>query len=485
MQTTPHQQIDISMTNDSSSNLVEDDKLSSCPIASRVSVVGDTSANGNTTKQQHHAGIDSRLSTAILGAVIDPTLVINEQGIIVYFNPAACKAFLIPDANKVIGNNVSSLMISNEAKKHDSYLKNYKRTGERKMIGRNRTVTAKRSDGTTFLASLSISEVELGTGASTGAEENDGDDDDNSLKPQRYFVGTLRDVTHGVKREKLFVSVINEAIDAIFTIDGHGKITLANRSAQQMFGYTETELVGQNISILMPDPHRSKHDSYIKDHLSTGIKKMIGTDRTVTAQRKDGTQFQCRLGLSKIDDRDSNNNISDDPNSSSNVTFVGLLHDLTHELQAREADARAERADKMRKQKALFLASMSHEIRTPLNGIFGMLELLQTTQLTDVQSEWISTCSRSAQALTTILDDILLFSRADGGGITLERLSFNVRDVIEDAVTVLATQTDGRAVDLVYTISSKVPEYAIGDPTRLRQIILILLSNALKFTQVR
>ena len=100
----------------------------------------------------------------------------------------------------------------------------------------------------------------------------------------------------------------------------------------------------------MPEPHRSAHDSYIASHMETGVKKMIGTDRTITAQRKDGSQFQCRLGLSKLE-------------HNGETAFVGLLHDLTHELAARQADARAELADKMRKQKALFLASMSHEIR--------------------------------------------------------------------------------------------------------------------------
>lgn len=89
---------------------------------------------------------------------------------------------------------------------------------------------------------------------------------------------------------------------------------------------------------------------------------------------------------------------------------------------------------------------MSHEFRTPLNGIFGMLELLRSTELDEVQTEWLSTCSRSAQSLTMMLDDMLLFRRADGDGIQLERLSFNIRDTVEDAVTVLASQTNEKAV---------------------------------------
>jgi PAS domain S-box-containing protein len=400
------------------------------------------------------------LSAAVLAAVIDPTMVIGEDGIIVYFNEAACQAFGL-ESSEAIGSNISRLMADEtHATNHDQYLKNYQATGLKKMIGRNRFVTCRRcDDSSTWKASLSISEV--------------------TLDEKRYFVGTLRDVSANLARERLFSSVIDEAVDAIFTINEQGIVTLVNKNACKIFGYTEEDLIGQNIRILMPESHRAKHDQYIQNHMETGVQKMIGTDRTVTAQRKDGSQFQCRLGLSKIEDA----------NGDGSCIFVGLLHDLTHELAARNADARAVLADKMRKQKALFLASMSHEIRTPLNGIFGMLELLRSTQLDEIQTEWLATCSRSAQSLTTILDDILLFSRADGGGITLERLSFNIRDIVEDAVMVVSHGNSGksaseRAVDLVFNVARSVPERLIGDPTRLRQVMLIFLSNALKFTSV-
>jgi two-component system sensor kinase FixL len=397
--------------------------------------------------------MDEALSSAVLDAVIDPTMVIGEDGIITYFNRAACEAFLM-EAEQAIGSNVSSLMANQaDAANHGQYMENYRRTGQKKMIGRNRTVTAKRSDGSSWSASLSISEV--------------------TLESKRFFVGTLRDVTVSMERERLFSSVIDEAIDAIFTINEKALITLVNRSACSMFGYKEEELIGKNISMLMPAQHADRHDQYMEAHRTTGEKKMIGTDRTVTAKRRDNSEFKCRLGLSKINCTDQGG-----------ATFVGLLHDLTHELAAREADARAELANKMRKQKALFLASMSHEIRTPLNGIFGMLELLRSTELDEVQTEWLATCSRSAQSLTTILDDILLFSRADGGGIKLERLSFNMRDIVEDVVTILTSQTNDKTVDLVYTVSRNVPDQLIGDPTRLRQVMLIFLSNALKFTSI-
>ena len=131
--------------------------------------------------------MDAELSTAILAAVIDPTIVIGEDGIIVYFNPAACEAFQM-DADSVVQNklNVSSLMANDsQAQQHDQFMQNYKETGLKKMIGRNRRVLAKRSDSTTFYASLSISEVTL------GSETNQ----------KTLFVGTLRDVTQTMQRE--------------------------------------------------------------------------------------------------------------------------------------------------------------------------------------------------------------------------------------------------------------------------------------------
>ena len=275
------------------------------------------------------------LSTAVLAAVIDPTMVIGADGIIVYFNPAACEAFGVT-SETAIGSNITKFMGEEKhVHQHDTYLKNYLQTGQKKMIGRNRTVMAKRCDnGATWHASLSISEV--------------------MLQNKRFFVGTLRDVTQHLKREKLFKSVIDEAIDAIFTINEKGIITLVNQSALSMFGYTQEELVGKNVSILMPDSHRKRHDSYIAQHMATGIQKMIGTDRTVTARRKDNSEFKCRLGLSKIED----DQLSGGPaGGGGGVTFVGLLHDLTHEMAARDADARAELANKMRQQKSLVRSS--------------------------------------------------------------------------------------------------------------------------------
>ena len=134
------------------------------------------------------------LSAAVLAAVIDPTMVIGEDGILVYFNQAACEAFGV-DAETAIGSNVSMLMGEKQhSEHHNEYLKAYKKKGHKKMIGRNRIVTCKRrDDGSQWKASLSISEVTL----------------DDTI----YFVGTLRDVTQSMEREKLFSSVIDEAIE--------------------------------------------------------------------------------------------------------------------------------------------------------------------------------------------------------------------------------------------------------------------------------
>ncbi len=132
----------------------------------------------------------------------------------------------------------------------------------------------------------------------------------------------------------------------------------------------------------------------------------------------------------------------------------------------------------------MFLANMSHEIRTPMNGIFGMLALLNDRVGDETGKGYIDTCQRSAESLLTLLNDILLLSRIDNSAIELERVPFNLSNVIEEVLYVIAASiTSLQDIDLTYFVKLDVPLELFGDPSRLRQILLNLLSNAVKFTK--
>jgi PAS domain S-box-containing protein len=265
-------------------------------------------------------------------------------------------------------------------------------------------------------------------------------------------------------------SIIESAVDGIILIDSHGVIHLFNPAAESIFKYTQSEVVGQNIRILMNDQDAKLHDGYIHNYLKKREKHIIGVGREVLARRKCGEEFPMDLSVSEL-------------MIHGQIYFTGIVRDISERKRAEQEliDAR-NKALQASKAKSAFLANMSHEIRTPMNGVIGMTSVLMETQLEDEQREFLEVIRSSGETLLVIINDILDFSKIESGKLELEIQSFDLRRLIEESLDLYAPQAAEKQIELTYSIPKEVPAWIVSDPTRLRQIICNLISNAIKFT---
>jgi len=163
------------------------------------------------------------------------------------------------------------------------------------------------------------------------------------------------------------------------------------------------------------------------------------------------------------------------------TSFNGMLDTLVR--RTRELVSAKEAAETMTRTKSEFLANMSHEIRTPMNGVLGMLELLEQSTLPASERSFVRTARHSAESLLGVLNDILDFSKIEAGKLQLESIDFDVRELAEEVTALLAKQAHAKGIELLCNVPSDLPPRVRGDPTRLRQVLVNLVGNALKFTQ--
>jgi PAS domain S-box-containing protein len=272
-------------------------------------------------------------------------------------------------------------------------------------------------------------------------------------------------------RESRLRSIVDSAVDGIILIDEFGHVEAFNLAAERMFGYAADDVLGRNISMLMPMPYRQEHDRYLASYRDTGNAKVIGIGRDVTGRRRDGSTFPMELAVSVTQTADGRK-------------FTGIVRDVTERKRAETAllDAKfaAETASRL---KGEFLANMSHEIRTPMNGILGMTELALGTELTPDQREYIEAVKSSADTLLTLINDILDFSKIEAGKLELEFIEFDLRDTVSDVLRSLGVRAQAKGLELACEVGNDVPDVVIGDPGRLRQVVINLVGNALKFTE--
>jgi PAS domain S-box-containing protein len=273
------------------------------------------------------------------------------------------------------------------------------------------------------------------------------------------------------RRHKL---ILNSAADGLLGLDSAGMITFINPAGARLIGEPVESLIGRRGCRYFgcPHTHDRSGEQVTCSHVVNCASAGEATTHEDLMRRTDGEHIAIEYHAAAL------------PTESNETGVVVVFRDISsrkaHEDQLQSARMAAEAASLAKSE---FLANMSHEIRTPMNGVIGMTELLLETPLNTMQQDYASTVRDSATALLTVINDILDFSKVEAGKLELEMLDVNLRDTIEDVARLLAIQAHAKGLEVTAHIDPALPHYVKGDPGRLRQILLNLGGNAVKFTK--
>jgi two-component system sensor kinase FixL len=377
---------------------------------------------------------------SIFQSAVDGIIVIDHKGVVKAFNPAAERLFGYRAA-EVLGQNVKVLMPSPDREQHDRYIANYLETGIPRIIGTGREVRGRRRDGSTFPLHLSVGQMEI-----------DG---------QPAFTGILHDLSRRVeieealrKSEERVRSIVESAVDAIIVIDERGAIQAFNPSAERLFGYRLSEVLGRNVNMLMPSPDREQHDGYVRHYLATGEQRIIGIGREVTALKKDGTRFPVHLSVGEMV-------------TGGMRSFTGILHDLSDRVQLEHRLAEQKSLAKLGEMAAV----VAHEVKNPIAGIRGALQIITSRMPVDQRDRQVLLdIITRLDALNRIVQDMLMFARPR----QLRHEPITLRNLLTDTVSLI--ERDPQMVKLEVAVSGAAE--ISGDRELLQVVFQNILMNA-------
>lgn len=395
---------------------------------------------------------DTALRNAVIDAALDCIIMMDQEGIIVEFNPAAEQIFGY-SREEAVGAKLAELIIPDSLRgAHHDGLKKYLTTGEHAVLNKRVEVPATNKAGDDLLVELAISPVEFG----------------DSI----FFSAYLRDITEArAAQDKLraseerFQSLFELSPDAIVVINSKGELLDANGLACQLAGYTKEEML-----------KRSAIEFVAPDNIAQAMSGMstAGNGETVKIQIEFINAMKERVPTELLGRRIE---------SAEGALYYGVIRDISDRL-AKEQQLRdsKEAAEKANIAKSDFLANMSHEMRTPLNGVIGSLSLVERSDVNEQTADLVKAAERSAETLLTLIDDLLDLSRIEAGEIDVEYSVFDPIELSTIVTEVFSPLAEKKGIALTKEVntSGKAIKSDVG---KIRQVLINLVGNAIKFTQ--
>ena len=267
-----------------------------------------------------------------------------------------------------------------------------------------------------------------------------------------------------------FQSFLESVPDAIVLIDKNGLIKYVNLQTETLFGYTKLEIIGNTIELLIPSRFTKSHEKLRENYMLNPKIRKMGNGMELFAIHKNQTEFPVEISLSNLETEEE-------------LLICASIRDVSNqksiEKALNEAIIKSENAVKSKQQ---FLSNMSHEIRTPMNAIIGFTKVILNTELTNKQREYLTAIKTSGDTLIVLINDILDLAKVDSGKLIFEKKPFKLSVSIKTMLHLFETKILEKNLELIVNYDSNIPDVILGDVVRLHQIIINLVSNAIKFT---
>lgn len=387
----------------------------------------------------------------LLASATDAMLIIDREGCIVQANPALERLFGYV-SEQLLGQRIEMLVPARLRAAHTGLRSAYLQQPRPRSMGGGAALTGQHRDGREFPVEVSLSPLQSDPAAP-------------------LVLAMIHDITERKlaeaalqESEARMRAVFETAVDAIITIDERGILERLNPAAERMFGYREAELAGQNVSVLMPAPHRALHDGYLEHYRDTGDKRIIGKGREVEGQRRDGTIFPIDLTVTEM-------------RFGARRMFTGMVRDIS-ERKAAEQHSRVllQELRSANEELTNFAYVVSHDLKAPLRGIGSLADWLATDyaeHFNDEGKEHMRLLINRVHRMGALIDGILQYSRV--GRVKEAQLPVRLDRLLAEVVDLLAPPPGLRVL-----VAPGLPTL-VSEPTRIQQVFHNLISNAIKY----
>lgn len=388
----------------------------------------------------------------ILDTVVDGIVTIDQQGVILSVNTAV-EAIFGHTPQELIGRNVSVLMPEPYRSQHNHYLAQFSHPGNKGILGNQRRLVGLRKNGEVFPIELTVREMEI--------------------QGERQFLGMIRDISRRVSAEsenELLIGALEIAQDGFALFGASDRLLRFNKQFKQLYSQFGVE-VEANTSYEVFFRRCIKKGLFVEAQANPfdWIEQQLALHQKLPVVK----EYELKPGV-WIEIHESR--------AENGATIVSHLDISPLKQTQHSLEIAVEEANQANSARGRFLAMMSHEIRTPLNGVLGLLQLLQETPLNKDQFEYVDNAIASGEGLLTIISDILDFSKIEANKLELSDVPCNLRALMKQLTQLLSMRVEEKSIALKVEVDPIVPDWILIDQQRLRQVLLNLLGNAIKFT---